>query len=134
MLLPCFSFFPQHSIYDRPKYNFAGLNRIILTPSEVSRPSLPPEGRSFRFSRLTDDQQAVLGEIVGWNLEVERGRSLSYATRDVVVGTVARAEPATEVTGLADGDTTKMGADTCKPRSWISNLTRLGVYRRRREI
>jgi hypothetical protein len=66
------------------------------------------------FLVLTNDQKAFLGEIVGGNLEVEGGRSLSYATRNVVVGTVARAEPATEVTGLTDGDTTKMGADTCR--------------------
>lgn len=61
---------------------------------------------------LTDDQQALLGEVVGGDLEVEGGRSLSYPAGDVVVGAVAGAEPAAEVAGLADGDTTEMGADT----------------------
>lgn len=61
---------------------------------------------------LTDNQLAVFGEIVLGNLEVEGGRSLPYSAGDIVVRTVARAEPATIVTGLADGDTTEMGADT----------------------
>lgn len=63
-------------------------------------------------SSLTDDQLAVLGELVLGDLEVEGGGSLSYTAGDVVVRTVAGAEPATVVTGLADGDTTQMGADT----------------------
>lgn len=64
--------------------------------------------------RLTDDQLAILGEIVLGDLEVERGGTLPYSAGDVVVRTVARAEPATIVTGLADGDTTQVGADTCQ--------------------
>jgi hypothetical protein len=67
----------------------------------------------YKCTRLTDDNLALLGEVVRGDLEVERRRSLSYATRDVVVGSVAGAEPAAKVAGLADGDTTKMGADTC---------------------
>jgi hypothetical protein len=61
---------------------------------------------------LTDDNLALLGEVVGRNLEVERSRSLSYAARDVVVGAVAGAEPAAKVAGLTNGDTSEMGADT----------------------
>lgn len=63
-------------------------------------------------SSLTDDQLAVLGELVLGDLEVEGGGSLSYTAGDVVVRTVAGAEPATVVTGLTNGDTTQMGADT----------------------
>lgn len=61
---------------------------------------------------LTDDQLALLGELVCGDFQVERGRTLSYPARDVVVRTVAGAEPAAKVTSLADGDTTKMRADT----------------------
>jgi hypothetical protein len=61
--------------------------------------------------RLTDNNRAFLGEVVCGDLEVERGRSLSYAARDVVVGAVAGAEPAAKVAGLADGDASEMGAD-----------------------
>ena len=61
---------------------------------------------------LTNDDLALLREVVCGNLQVERGRSLSYAARDVVVGTVARAEPASKVTSLTNGDTSQMGADT----------------------
>jgi hypothetical protein len=61
---------------------------------------------------LTDNQLAIFGEIVLGDLEVKGGRSLPYSAGDIVVRTVAGAEPATIVTGLADGDTTKMGADT----------------------
>lgn len=64
--------------------------------------------------RLTDNQLAVLGEVVLGNLEVEGSRSSPYSAGNIVVRTVAGAEPATVVTGLANGDTTKMCADTYK--------------------
>lgn len=60
---------------------------------------------------LTDNQLVFLGEVVLGNLEVERSRSLAYTSGDIVVGTVAGAEPATEVTSLADWHTTQMCAD-----------------------
>jgi hypothetical protein len=68
---------------------------------------------SFKLLRLTNDNLALLREVVCGNLEVERGRSFSYTARDIVVRSVARAEPASKVTSLANGDTSKMGADTC---------------------
>jgi hypothetical protein len=61
---------------------------------------------------LTNDELVILGEVVLGNLQVERCGALSYPARDIVVGAVARAEPATKVTGLANGDTTQVGADT----------------------
>lgn len=61
---------------------------------------------------LTNHHLAFLGEVVLWDLQVERRRSLSYAARNVVVGAVAGAEPAAEVAGLANGDTSEMSADT----------------------
>ena len=61
---------------------------------------------------LTDDEGILGGEVVGRDLEVERCRTLPDTARDVVVGTVAGAEPATIVTGLADGHATKVSADT----------------------
>ena len=57
---------------------------------------------------LTNDYLALFREIVLGDLEVERGGSLSYAAGDVVVGTVAGAEPAAEVAGFADGDASEM--------------------------
>lgn len=65
-----------------------------------------------RVTSLTDDELAVLGEIVLGDLEVQRRGALAYTSGDVVVGTVAGAEPATEVAGLADGHTSQMRADT----------------------
>lgn len=62
--------------------------------------------------RLTDNQGFILGEAVGRNLQVQRGRAPANTTGDIVVGTVAGAEPAAVVTGLTDGDTTQVGADT----------------------
>lgn len=64
--------------------------------------------------RLTDNQGFILGEAVGRNLQVQRGRAPANTTGDIVVGTVAGAEPAAVVTGLTDGDTTQVGADTCR--------------------
>ncbi len=46
------------------------------------------------------------------NLEVQGSGTLADTARDVVVGAVAGAEPAAVVTGLADGHTTQVGADT----------------------
>jgi hypothetical protein len=75
--------------------------------------TVPPPHPLIPTLRLTDDNLAVLREVVRGDLKVERRRSLSYAARDVVVGAVAGAEPAAEVAGLADGDASEMGADTC---------------------
>lgn len=61
---------------------------------------------------LTNDQGVLGGEAVLRDLEVQRGRTLSGTAGDVIMRTVAGAEPAAKVTGLADGDTTKVGADT----------------------
>lgn len=62
---------------------------------------------------LTNDNLAVFREVILRHLEVEWCRSLSYAARNVVMGTVAGAEPAAEIAGLADGNASKMSADTC---------------------
>lgn len=64
------------------------------------------------MSCLTDDEGLILGEVVLGNLQVEGGRALSNTAGDVVVRTVAGAEPAAKVAGLADGHTTQVGADT----------------------
>lgn len=80
--------------------------------------------------RLTDDELSLLGEawegvnsdlkgggelhkeMVGGNLlifrdlEVERCRTTPYATRDIIVGAVAGAEPTPIVTSLANRHTT----------------------------
>lgn len=61
--------------------------------------------------RLTNDKALAI-EGVLWDLEVKRSRTLSNSTRNVVVRTVARAEPTTKVTGLTDRDTTQVSADT----------------------
>lgn len=68
--------------------------------------------RVYSTIRLTDNKGLVLGEVVRGNLQVQRGRTPANATGDIVVGTVAGAEPAAVVTGLTDGDTTQVGADT----------------------
>jgi hypothetical protein len=90
---------------------------VVLAPP-ASLMHFPP---LIRFSvikiysyivRLADDKLALLREIVLGNLEVERGGSLSYSAGDVVVRTVARAEPTAVVTSLANGHTTQVGADT----------------------
>lgn len=67
----------------------------------------------FRLhAHLTDDQGVVIREVVRWDLQIQRRRALSDTARDVVVGTVTWAEPAAEITCLADGHTTQVGADT----------------------
>lgn len=61
---------------------------------------------------LTDNEGLVLGEAVLRNLQVQRRRAPPDTAGDIVVGAVAGAEPAAVVAGLADGDTTQVGADT----------------------
>lgn len=61
---------------------------------------------------LTNDQVGLVREVVLWNLEVERCRSLANATRNIVMRTVARAEPSAEVTSLTNGHASQMCADT----------------------
>jgi len=63
---------------------------------------------------LTNNQRLLGGEVVLGNLEVQWCRTLPDASGDIVVGTVARAEPTAKVTSLADWHTTQVGADTCR--------------------
>ncbi len=87
--------------------------------SFTARPLLPihtlfnPSPLAECSLSLTNDQLVLLGEVVFGDLEVERSRSFPDAARDVVVRTVAGAEPTTEVAGLADGYATQMVADAC---------------------
>jgi len=60
----------------------------------------------------TDDEAVITWETVQRNLQVKRCRSLPCATGDIVVRTVARAEPASKVTSLANRHTTQMRAHT----------------------
>lgn len=87
---------------------------VFSPPSSLIRSLLlAPLSKIYSYIvRLTDDQLAILGEIVLGDLEVERGGTLPYSAGDIVVRTVARAEPTAVVTGLANGDTTQVGADT----------------------
>ena len=60
---------------------------------------------------LSDNEAVLGGEVVCRDLEVKRCGTLSDTAGDIVVRTVARAEPSTKVTSLTDGDTSKMCAD-----------------------
>jgi len=61
---------------------------------------------------LTNNKLVFFREIVLWHLQVQRSRTLSYTAGDIVVRTVARAEPTTKVTCLTNRDTTQMCADS----------------------
>jgi hypothetical protein len=79
----------------------------MLAP--IDKAPLPP--LPLYMLRLTNNNLAILGEVVRRDLQVQRRRSLSYAARDVVVRAVARAEPTAKVTSLANGHTTQVRAD-----------------------
>lgn len=65
------------------------------------------------YLSLTDDNLLlVVVERVLGDLEVKGGGALADTSRDVVVGSVAGAEPTTVVTSLTDGDASKVSADT----------------------
>jgi hypothetical protein len=62
---------------------------------------------------LTNDDLVALLERVGRDLEVQWCGSLTDTSRDIVVGTVARAVPSTIVTSLTNWDASQVSADTC---------------------
>lgn len=62
--------------------------------------------------RLTDDEGFFVRELVCGDLEVQWGRTLANTTGNVVVRTVAGAEPTAKVTSLTNRDATKVSADT----------------------
>lgn len=70
----------------------------------------------------TNNERVLLWEVVRRDLEVERGRALSDAAGDVVVRAVARAEPASEITCLADRHATQVRADACCSK-WLASVT-----------
>ena len=61
---------------------------------------------------LAYEHLVIFQETVGGDLQVVWGRALADSPRDVVVRTVARAEPATKVSRVGEGNATKMSADT----------------------
>ena len=61
---------------------------------------------------LTDKDLRILDELVGRDLQVERGWALADAARRVVVRAVARAEPAIEVAGAVDRHAAEVRAHT----------------------
>lgn len=75
---------------------------------------------------LTNHQFVVLGEVVLGDFQVQWCRTLSYTTRDIIVRTVARAEPTAKVACLTNWDTTKMRADTQHDQPFGS-LDSLGI-------
>jgi hypothetical protein len=65
------------------------------------------------FLSLTNDDLVALLEGIGRDLQVERCGSLADTAGNVIMGSVARAVPTSEITSLANGDTSQVGADTC---------------------
>ena len=66
---------------------------------------------------LTNYKLSIAREVVLRDFQVQRCRALPYSARDVVVGSVARAEPTAKVTSLADRNAAQMRADTCRMRN-----------------
>lgn len=83
---------------------------------------------------LTNDKSLGVSKVVLGNLEVERSGTSSDSAGNVVMGTVAGAEPAAKVASLANGHTTQMGAHTDhdKPLGLLDTLVvSLGVSQSR---
>lgn len=62
---------------------------------------------------LSNNDTILLREIILGDLQVQRRGPLPRPARDVVVGAVAGAEPASEIAGFADGDAAEVCADAC---------------------
>jgi len=65
-----------------------------------------------QISTASTNDELVFLEEVFRHFKVERSRALADAARDIIVRTVAWAIPATKVTGLTDGYTAQVCADT----------------------
>lgn len=89
-------------------FYYSVLSTTPSTPRSDKRNSI----NLYTKSPLTNDQSSIFWEIIFWNFEVQRSRAFSYTARNIVMGTVTRAEPSSEVTGFADGHTTQMCANT----------------------
>jgi hypothetical protein len=63
------------------------------------------------MGHLSDEQLALLNELVRRQLQVEGSRALTDAARGIVVRAVARAEVAVVLAGVRDGHTAKVRAD-----------------------
>lgn len=73
------------------------------------------------MTRLSNNQGVFRREAVLGNFQVQGSRAFPDTAGDVVVRAVAGAEPATKVTSLANGHTTKVSADAYKSeRSGLS--------------
>ena len=67
---------------------------------------------SFLSSLLsTNNHDPLLRERVRRNLQVQRRRPLPSSSRHIVMATMARAEPSSEVAGLADRHAAQVGAN-----------------------
>lgn len=63
------------------------------------------------WTHLTDDKLILTREAILGDLEVQRGGAFACTAGDIIVRAVAGTEPAAEVTGFTDGDTTEVSAD-----------------------
>lgn len=81
-------------------------------------------GSDFKMICLTNDEVVAI-ELVLWNLEVKRSRALSDSARNVIVRTVAWAEPAAKIASLTNRDTTQVGANTQhdEPRGVLDTIS-----------
>lgn len=86
---------------------------MLVSPIDTSQSAIHSIFLYFTSTKLTDNDLALLWEVVCGHFEVERGGSLSYAARNIVVRTVAGAEPAAEIASFADRNTSKVSADAC---------------------
>lgn len=69
--------------------------------------SLVSSGKLRRVSSTLNRWDKMRGSLLIFrNLEIERRRTTPYTTRDIIVGTMARAEPTTVITSLTNRHTT----------------------------
>ena len=61
---------------------------------------------------LTDHQCGLLGKFIFWDVEVQRCGAFSYTAGNIVVRTMARAEPPSVITCLTDRHASQVCADT----------------------
>merc|ERR1712181_42900 len=81
-------------------------------------------------NKINDDDQTLLRELVVWDLQVKRCRTLTDSAASVVMASMAGAEVASKLSSVSNGDATKVGAHAQddQPLSFLHPLSvRLGV-------
>jgi hypothetical protein len=69
---------------------------------------------AIKYIRLSDYQCVLIWKVILRDFQVQRSRSFSYTSRNIIMGSVAWTKPAAKVSSLTNWHATKMCADALR--------------------